>query len=252
MLDELRHRGEDYCWGRNGVISLLEESPAHCLKVMISKTMQGSASGKIVELCRVAHVPYVFTSMRALDSMLDGENHQGVAAMLTQSELLSLESAMGLLPPPPEPALVVMLDHIQDPHNLGAIIRSSEAASASFIALPRRRGSLPTGTVVKTSAGASLRFPLASVGNVANAVRDIQDGGLWAVGLDAEAPGTIYDTPLPKRCLLVVGSEGSGLGRTTQKACDETLRIPIRGGTGSLNASIALSITMFEWSRINL
>jgi 23S rRNA (guanosine2251-2'-O)-methyltransferase len=219
---------------------------------MISKSMHGGASGRIIDLCRASRIPYVITSSQALDSLLGGESHQGVAARVAPSSLLALEDATALLPPPPGPVLAVLLDHVQDPHNLGAMIRSAEAASASFVALPRRRSALPTGTVAKTSAGASLRFPVASAGNVANAVRDMQSAGLWAVGLDMDAPGTIYDAPLPKRCLLVVGGESEGVGRTAFKACDETLRIPISGRAGSLNASVALSIAMFEWARVNL
>jgi 23S rRNA (guanosine2251-2'-O)-methyltransferase len=147
--------------------------------------------------------------------------------------------------------MAVLLDHVQDPGNLGAMIRSAEAASAVFAALPMRRSSLPGGTVAKTSAGASLRLPLVSVGNVANAVRDIKDFGLWAIGLDEHAGSSIYDSPLPARCLFVVGSEGRGMSRTAASACDEMLRIPMEGRTGSLNASVALSICMFEWYRIN-
>jgi 23S rRNA (guanosine2251-2'-O)-methyltransferase len=90
------------------------------------------------------------------------------------------------------------------------------------------------------------------VGNVAAAVRCFQDAGLWTIGLDVGGESTIYDSPLPPRCLLVVGGEGKGLARTTAAACDEMLRIPIRGRSGSLNASVALSIAMFEWARVNV
>lgn len=242
----------DLCWGRNPVLFLLERTPARCLKVAISKTMQRGASEKIVELCREAGIPYTLVDARALDGMASGENHQGVVATISATEMIGLDEAARLLPPAPEPALVVLLDHVQDPHNLGAMIRSAEAAGASFVALPLRRGALPTGTVVKTSAGASLRLPIATVGNVANAVRDLQEeANLWTIGLSAEAEKSIYDEPLPARTLLVVGGEGKGLTKTTEAACDELMRIPIEGETGSLNASVALAVSMFEWARAN-
>jgi 23S rRNA (guanosine2251-2'-O)-methyltransferase len=165
--------------------------------------------------------------------------------------MISLDDAAGLLPGGAESAMAVIMDHVEDPRNMGAMIRSAEAAGAIFAAIPLRRGALPTGTVAKTSAGASLRLPLASLGNVANAVRVIKEAGLWAVGLSEKAPATIYDSPLPPRCLFVVGGEGGGMSRTAAGACDEILSIPMRGGAGSLNASVALSIGMFEWLRMH-
>lgn len=242
---------DDLCWGRNPVLSLLEEDPSRCLKVVVSKTMQRGMFERITELCKAAGVPFSTAEPRAMDGMTAGENHQGVVATLAASRVLDIEEALTLLPPPPEPALCVLFDHIQDPHNLGAMIRSAEAVGAVFAALPLRRSSLPTGTVVKTSAGASLRFPIATVGNVANAVRTMQDAGLWCVGLDAGSERTIYSSELPLRTLLVVGAEGKGLTKTTEAACDELLSIPITGGSGSLNASVALGVAMFEWARQN-
>ena len=239
----------DLCWGRNPVILLLEDSPLRCLKVIISKNMQRGMFEKITELCWSALVPYQVVEPRVLDNMAPGENHQGVLAVTAKCDILNHEYAVSTLPPPPVPALIVLLDHVQDPHNLGAVIRSAEAAGASFVAFPLRRSSLPTGTVVKTSAGASLRLPLVSVGNVANAVKDFQKAGFWAIGLDGKAERSILDVPPPHRTLLVLGGEGKGLTKTTEQACDETLRIPICGTTGSLNASVALAIGMFEWVR---
>lgn len=246
---EQRAPTSDYCWGRNPVVALLQDAPARCLKVQIAKTAQRATVDRLVGLCRSAQVPYAFVETRALDAILVNENHQGVVATIAPVELMRLSECANRMPPPPGPALAVLLDHVQDPHNVGAMIRSAEAASASFLALPVRRSSLPTGTVAKTSAGASLRLPIAAVGNTANAVRDLQEAGLWTVGLDGNAERTIYDSPLPARCLFVVGGEGKGLTVTTRAACDEALRIPIRGGAGSLNASIALAVAMFEWSR---
>jgi 23S rRNA (guanosine2251-2'-O)-methyltransferase len=248
-----RERGQpsDHCWGKNPVIALLEADPARCLKVIISKTMRGSASEKIINLCGASGVPYSFLESRAMNGIIGTEDHQGVIATVSPMRLLTLEEAVELIPEPPEHALIVLLDHIQDPHNLGAMIRSAETVGAVLVALPLRRSSLPTGTVAKTSAGASARLPIASVGNVAYAVRKFQEAGLWTIGLDANAKESIYGSSIPSRALMVVGSEDGGLGRTTAAACDELLRIPIKGMTGSLNASVALAIGMFEWARVN-
>lgn len=219
------------------------------MKVLLAKTMQRGMSEKVVALCRDARIPYTFVDSRVIEGMTGEAHHQGIVAQTTPSVVLPLEEALSGLPKPPVPSLAVLMDHVQDPHNLGAVIRSAEAAGAAFVALPIRRSALPTGTVAKTSAGASLRMTIVTTGNVAAAVRTFQEAGFWTVGLDAAAEKSIYDAPLPERTLLVVGGEGKGLSRTTEAACDETMRIPIRGHTGSLNASVALSLAMFEWSR---
>jgi 23S rRNA (guanosine2251-2'-O)-methyltransferase len=241
---------KNLCWGRHPVISLLEDNPMRCLKVTLSSSMQRSVSSKIIDLCRISNIPYVMVEARAIDAIIDA-NHQGVVAVVAPAVMLRIEEAVSIVPKGQLPAMAVMLDHVQDPHNLGAMIRSAEAASASFVALPLRRSSLPTGTVAKTSAGASLRLPLVGVGNVAAAVNEMKNAGLWVVGLDAGAEKSIYFAPLPARILIVAGGEGKGLGRTTSAACDEILSIPIRGKSGSLNASVALGVAMFEWARIN-
>jgi 23S rRNA (guanosine2251-2'-O)-methyltransferase len=242
---------EDICWGRAPVIKLLENEPSRCLKVIASKTMQQATLDQLAGLCRDSGIPLQKVEPRAMNSLADGMTHQGVIAVIAQKPMLNIGDALGLLPKAPSRTLAVLADHVLDPHNLGAMIRSAEAASVSFLAMPLRRNSLPTGTVVKTSAGASLRLPLVAVGNVANAVKEFQEAGLWAVALDSAAKKTIYENRLPARTLLVVGSEGKGIGRTTAAACDETLGIPIAGETGSLNASVALAVAMFEWFRIN-
>jgi 23S rRNA (guanosine2251-2'-O)-methyltransferase len=147
--------------------------------------------------------------------------------------------------------MAVVMDHVEDPRNMGAMIRSAEAAGAIFAAMPLRRGALPAGTVAKTSAGASLRLPLASVVNVAGAVKEAQAAGLWTVGLAGDAEVSIYDASLPARSLFVIGGEGNGISKTVRSACDELLRIPMTGGGESLNAAVALSVCMFEWLRVN-
>lgn len=238
-------------WGRAPVLGLLEEMPSRVLKVFLSKTMQRGTFSRASDLCREHGVPFVTVEPRALDAMTCGENHQGVAAASSPTDMLDIDDALALMPPSPEAAAAVLFDHVMDVRNVGAMIRTAEAAGASFAALPMRRGALPNGAVVRTSAGASLRFPIASVGNTAAAVRSCKEAGLWCVGLEADGGRSIYEAVLPPRALLVVGGEGSGLSRTAAAECDEVLRIPITGSTGSLNASIALAVALFEWSRLN-
>ena len=174
----------ELCWGRNPVISLLEESPERCMKVLVSETMQPHVKTKIISLCREAGVVFQNAGQAALDRLTNGENHQGVAAYLTQAKLWDADELLEKLPAAPEPVMILLCDHVQDPHNLGAMIRSAEAAGASAVLIPKRGGCLPTGTVIKTSAGAALRVPVALTGNVAQTVRKLQEAGFWVAGLD--------------------------------------------------------------------
>lgn len=253
MTDKKRERdninSEEICWGRNPVLSLLENSPERCMKVLISKTTQGHIKTRVAELCKKAHVPLQTVDGAAIDRLAPGEKNQGIAAYMTSIKLWEAEELLRFLPKQPEPAMLLLCDHIQDPHNLGAVIRTAEAAGASAVMFPKRGGALPTGTVVKASAGAALRLPLAMTGNVSQTIRLLQESGYWVVGLAMEATETLFQANISPRTVFVIGSEGDGLGRAVAKNCDELLRIPMQGETGSLNASVAASLAMFEWVR---
>jgi len=242
---------EDVCWGRNPVVSLLVDSPERCARVLMSKTIQPHVRAKIQDLCRAANVTFQFADAAALDRVTGGENHQGVVAWMAPMELREADEFIASLPPSPAPAMLLLCDHIQDPHNLGAVIRSAEAAGASGVLVPKRGGCLPTGTVVKTSAGAALRLPIAKTGNVSQTIRLLQEANFWVVGLAMEGPESLFKGDLPRRLALVIGAEGEGLGTAVSKACDELRSIPMKGSTGSLNASVAAALAMFEWARGN-
>ena len=212
----------DICWGRNPVIALLEGDPERCMKVLIAKSAQPHIKAKITELCR---------------------------AYTAQMKLWEPEELLASLPAAPSPALILLCDHLQDPHNLGAVIRSAEAAGAAAVMIPKRGGCLPTGTVVKTSAGAALRLPVVKVGNVSQTIKMLQEADFWVTGLAMEGRDTLFREDLPPRSAIVVGAEGEGLGNAVAKACDDIRFIPMQGTTGSLNASVAASIAMFEWTR---
>lgn len=243
------NRHEDLCWGRGPVFALLELTPDRCMKVLLSKTVQGQTKARMTELCKAAHVPLQYVDGSAIDRLTPGENTQGMLAYIAPVRLWSAEELLADLPEPPAPSLVLLCDHIQDPHNLGAIIRSAEAAGAAAVLFPKRGGSLPTGTVVKTSAGAALRLPMAMVGNVLQTIRLLQEARYWVVGLTVEAQETLFKADMPARTALVVGAEGEGLSTLAAKSCDELRNIPMRGATGSLNASVAAALALFEWSR---
>jgi len=162
--------------------------------------------------------------------------------------ILELENFLSVLPEE-GPILAVILDHVQDPHNLGAVARTAEACGACGVLFPKRRGALPGGTVVKVSAGAALRIPMVGVNNVSQAVKRLQEAGLWTIGLDNRAGRSLWSEPLPARTAVIVGAEGEGLSRLVAETCDEIVKIPLSGETGSLNASVACAVGLFEWAR---
>lgn len=240
---------EELCWGRNPVLALLEESPDRCSKVLVAKNIQPHIRAKVEELCRASKIVFSNVDVPALDRLTNGENHQGIAACMLPVQLLDVEEFIARLPQAPKPCLVLLCDHLQDPHNLGAVIRSAEAAGASGVIVPKRGSAMPTGTVVKTSAGAALRLPVARTGNVAQTIKLFQDANFWTVGLAMEGKETLFKADMPPRLLIVIGAEGDGLGHAVEKACDELRHIPMQGTTGSLNASVAASLALFEWTR---
>ncbi len=249
MREDNKSVSEDICWGRNPVMSLLEDTPDRCTKVVMGKNVQPHIRTKVTELCRSAGVTFQNVENSVLDRLTGRENHQGIAAYMAPMRLWDADELMGVIPPAPAPVMILLCDHIQDPHNLGAVIRSAEAAGASAVMIPKRGGCLPTGTVLKTSAGAALRLPVAKVGNISQTVKLLQEHGFWVVGLAMEGRETLFKADMPPRTVFVVGAEGEGLSSLVAKSCDELRFIPMQGTTGSLNASVAASIAMFEWTR---
>ena len=240
---------EDVCWGRQPVLDLVRGSPSRCARLLIAKDVRPPFLDELTDAARAGRVVYQMVAPEALDRLCPGERHQGVACRLTDVKPVELEPFLDALPKD-KPALIVVLDHIEDPHNLGAIVRSAEAAGASAVVYSKRRSALPGGVVVKTSAGASLRLPMIAVVNIVRTIEQLQSKGFWTAGLEGRAETGLWEDAMPARLALVVGSEGEGLSRLVGQTCDQLLRIPIQdGGVGSLNASVAAALGMFEWRR---
>ena len=247
----LREPAEDICWGRQPVLDLLRNSPKKCLKLIIANNVRPPFLDELTDLARESKVVYQMVTPEVIDGLCPRVNHQGVACRVAEMEPMELEAFLDSLPKE-GPVLVVVLDHIEDPHNLGAIIRSAEAAGASGVIFGKRRSALPGGTVVKVSAGAALRVPLVGVVNISRAIKEIKEFGLWTVGLEnkAGAGDSIWiKDKFPARTALIVGAEGEGISRLAAQSCDDLAYIPISGKTGSLNASVACAIALFEWRR---
>lgn len=197
----------------------------------------------LVEEARAQGVPVTQVPRDALDREARHGVHQGVVAEVDASPAGSIEAFTATLAPPP---LLVVLDEVEDPQNVGAILRTMDAAGATGLVRQTRRAARLDGAAAKASAGAVHHVPVADVVNIARAVEDLKQAGVWTVGLDAGAELAYYDWDLTLPTALILGAEGHGLRRLVRERCDGLARIPMRGQVGSLNVSAAAAIVLFE------
>ena len=244
-----KNDNENFCRGRKPVLDLLTKTPERCSKLLIANNVRPPFLDEILQAAHNANITYQIVAPEALDKISGGERHQGVICKLTELKPLELEEFLRTLDKN-SPCLLVILDHIEDPHNLGAVIRSAEAGGASAVIFAKRRSAVPNDTVIKISAGASLRLPLVQVANITNTIERLKELNFWIVGLSEKSEISIWSEKLPERCVLVVGAEGSGISRLVIEHCDILTKIPIKNdGVGSLNASVAAALGIFEWAR---
>ena len=212
-------------------------------RVLIVKGAGGPRLQEIIELCRERKVPVRFESRDHLDRAAGSASHQGVVAFGAAEKYASLEetSATG--------GLHVILDGVEDPHNLGAIIRTAHAAGAAAVVIPERRAVGLTDTVAKAAAGALAYLPVVRVGNVNRALEELKERGYWIYGLDERGRDDYDRVQLTKPAAIVLGAEGHGLHDQVAKKCDFLVRIPMAGEVASLNVSVAAGIFLFEWKR---
>ena len=237
--------------GRNAVLEALRAGRA-LDKVYIARGETDKALAHIAGLARERGVSVSDCDRRKLDAMSVTKAHQGVIAVCAVREYASLDDILALAESRGEAPFVVVCDEISDPHNLGAIIRSAECVGAHGVVIPRRRSAGLTAVVGKTSAGAAEHLPVARVANISAALQELKDRGLWVYGAAAEGSSPMWETDLAGPLALVIGSEGEGLGRLVRERCDFLVSIPLRGKVGSLNASTAAAVLMYEVLRQKL
>ena len=212
-------------------------------RVLVAKGAGGQRIQEIADLCRERKVSMRFEQRQVLDRASGGQPHQGVVAYAAASQYLSLGEM------PADAELILLLDGVEDPHNLGAIIAAASAAGAAAVLVPERRAAGLTDTVAKAAAGALEYLPVIRVGNVNRAMEELKQRGFWIYGLDergSEEHDTVeYNTPT----VLVLGGEGKGLHQLVREGCDVLVRIPMSGPIPSLNVSVAAGVVLFEWKR---
>lgn len=211
-------------------------------KVLLVKGAAGPRLQEIIELCRAQSVPIRFETREALNRTSKGVPHQGVIAFGAAHryvELSDVENAR----------LLVVLDGIEDPHNLGAIIRTAHAAGANGVVVSERRSAPLTETVDRAAAGALAHLPVARVTNISQALERLKEHGFWIYGLDERGTALYNEIDYAVPTVLVLGGEGKGLHQGVQKHCDMLIRIPMSGEVSSLNVSVAAGIALFDWRR---
>lgn len=231
-----------YVYGTHPVEAVLEIRPRSVTRLFVGPEAE---RGPIAALARQHGVRVERASKDRLAELARSQHHQGLVAEAEEFAYAPLEAVL----PAAGPALVLALDSVQDPHNLGALIRSGECFGATGVIIPQDRAASVTATAVQASAGAAERLPVARVVNLVRALEELKERGLWATGLAGEATETLGAVDLTGPTVLVIGAEGDGLRPLVRRACDRLVRIPMAGRTGSLNASVAGAIALFEVSR---
>lgn len=232
-------QSNELIFGRNPVLEALRGASATVDKVLVVAGSQGM--GPVLDEARAHGVPVEMLGRDALDALSGSGNHQGVAICAKPFAYVTFEDLVEAAP-----AMVVLLDGILDPQNLGAIIRSAEVLGAGGVVLPKDRSASVTPAAVRASSGAAIHLPVAQVVNLVRAIEVLKSKGFWVVGLDAGGTSRFQDLPAFDRVVLVVGGEGRGMRPLVVRACDFVVGIPVRGRVTSLNAGAASAIALHE------
>jgi 23S rRNA (guanosine2251-2'-O)-methyltransferase len=207
---------------------------------------------ELVSLAQSAQIPVRHIDRDDLDSATDGANHQGVVAWVQMASARSEQDLADILAAAEEPPLLLVLDGVTDPHNLGACLRSADGAGATAVIAPKDKAAGLTPVAVKVASGAAETMPFVQVTNLARTLDTLKEEGIWLVGLSDDAPRSLYETDLSGPVALVLGNEGSGLRRLTRERCDYLAALPMRGRVESLNVSVASGICLYEVARRRL
>src|SRR5437660_7124516 len=233
-----------YIYGINSVTEALKARGRAFEWVGMAKERHDIRLQRLIEDCRRLSVPVRILPRTELDRMAGNAAHQGVVAVTSAKQYSDLDDVLagkrGYY------SLLVVLDGVEDPHNLGAILRTADAAGANGLVIPERRAAAVTGTVTKTSAGASEHMPIAKVTNISRSVEELKEKNIWVVGLDERGPQTYDALDYKMDCAIVLGAEGKGVHDLVRRKCDFLVSIPMLGKVSSLNVSVAAGVVLYE------
>lgn len=250
MREQQNTNEKDIIAGRNPVMEAIKADRA-IESVLIAKGELSGSIRVIIAQAKERKIPVKEVDSRKLDAMCGGASHQGIAAVAAAKAYSTVEDMLKLAEQKNEPPFLIILDGIEDPHNLGAIIRTAECAGAHGVIVPMRRAAGLTYIVGKASAGAYEYMPVARVTNLAQLIDELKEKGLWIYGADMNGQSYCSGN-LTGAAALVIGSEGRGLSRLIRQKCDVVLSLPMCGKITSLNASVAAGVLMYEFTRQRL
>lgn len=249
--EEPRELPDDVLVGRNAVTEALKSGRGINKLWIASGDREGSVA-EIAALAKERGIVVQYVERAKIEALAGDHRHQGVLAYVAPVPYAELEDILKAAEAKGEAPFLVLLDELEDPHNLGALLRTADATGVHGILIPKRRSVSLNATVAKTSAGAVEYVPVARIGNIAQTLKKLKERGFWVAGADMDGEKAYYEADLTGPLVLVVGSEGKGMSRLTKEACDFIVRMPMVGRINSLNASVAGSILMYESMRQRL
>ncbi len=233
-------------FGLHAVEALLTKKPERVTQLYLLKDRQDNRIQAIIDLAKQYHINMEFHSRHGLDHMVHQDNHQGVVAVCKKVKVYAESDLEDMLSQLQEPAFLLILDGVQDPHNLGACLRSADAAGVHAVIAPKDKSVGLTETVAKVASGAAETVPFIQVTNLARTMRFLKEQNIWLFGAASDGNKTLYQADLNVPLALVLGAEGAGLRRLTREHCDMLLTIPMHGFVSSLNVSVATGVFLFE------
>lgn len=243
--DQVEGRFDDQVEGRNAVLELLE-SGKDINKIFVAKGEKHGSINKIIAIAKERRVIVVEKDRKQLEEMAQTDNFQGVIAVVPPFEYCEIEDILDTAKERQEDPFVLILDGIEDPHNLGSIIRTAETAGVHGIIIPKRRAVAVNSTVNKVSCGAAQYMKIARVTNISDAIEELKRAGLWICGTDVATDKYYYNQDLTGPLAIVIGNEGKGMSEKVKKNCDFLVKIPMKGKVESLNASVSTGIVVYE------
>ncbi len=242
---------QEWLYGIHAMEAVLAHEPERVIELLVLKGRDDERLSAIINQARKLGLPIQFCQRKALDDKVEGEQHQGVVARAKPGRQFDEKDLAEIISAQATPFLLV-LDGVTDPHNLGACLRSANAAGVHAVIVPKDKSAKLTSTARKVACGAAEVTPLIQVTNLARTLKDIQQQGVWVVGTAGEATQTIYQCNLKGPVALVMGAEGKGMRRLTREHCDELVKLPMAGNVSSLNVSVATGICLYEVVRQQL
>lgn len=241
---------KEYIFGKHPIEEFLIRTPKRVQKIFIKDGIDPRFGASLKALAKKYKISVVEVDLKKLALLSGGEQHQGVVALVSPTPMLDLKEWIAKIKIENNPC-VVLMDELEDPHNVGAIIRSAAGFGASAVLLAKHRQSPITGVVTKASAGTIDRVPLVRIGNINDTIVKLKEKGFWILGLDAEGDQSLFEVDMKMPVCLVVGGEGKGIREKTLENCDIKVRIPMENKVESLNASVSAALVLYEWRKQN-